>query len=54
MENDQQWWPAQMMEQDQRMENNGDLEDEVLGVEAERQAGTEWRNRMREYFVNRI
>jgi len=54
MENDQQWWPVQVVGQENRMENNGDLEDEILGLEAERQAGTEWRNRMREYFVNRI
>jgi len=54
MENDQQWWPVEVVGQENRMENKGDLEDEILGLEAEQQAGTEWRNRMCEYFVNRI
>ena len=46
-ENDEEW-----VQNDKRQEERQDWEeDEMMSIEAERRAGAEWRNQMREFFL---
>lgn len=55
IESDEEWRPpVELLDINERLAHDDILEDEQLGVEAERQAGAEWRNRMREYFIQHL
>jgi hypothetical protein len=56
-ESDEEWLPNELLhvnlENMLEREGQGEMqEDEIIGVEAERRAGTEWRNRMLDFFFN--
>ena len=48
LENDEDW----VVDNNRRDEIADIGEDEVIGIEAERQAGAEWRDQMRQFFLN--